>query len=63
MKDQGRITAKQLLPISRFVYGPLVFANGEANVQIGKLICSGKGNSFFYIPPETYKQHFSSQYL
>ena len=47
-KDQGRITAKSLLPISRFTYGPLIFANGQAKVQIGKLICSGKGNNFTY---------------
>ena len=42
-KDQGRITAKSMLPITRFSYGPLIFANGQADVQIGKLICSGKG--------------------
>ena len=30
-----------MLAINRFAYGPLIFVNGQANVQIGKLICYG----------------------
>ena len=37
-----------MLAINRFAYGPLIFVNGQANVQIGKLICYGT-KPFLYI--------------
>ena len=39
--DNGRITAKDLLPIKSFSYGPLVYDIERANVTIGRLSCSG----------------------
>ena len=39
--DSGRITAKDLLPIQSFSYGPLIYDLERANVTIGRLICSG----------------------
>ena len=39
--DQGTITAKHLLPITSFAYGPLVYEIERANFTIGRLKCSG----------------------
>ena len=44
--DSGRITAKGLLPIKSFHYGPLVYTSPRANVTIGRLTCSG---NFLYV--------------
>ena len=40
--DNGRITAKDLLPIESFHYGPLEFDLERANVTIGRLTCTGE---------------------
>ena len=39
--DVGRITAKELLPIASFHYGPLIFDLERANFTLGRLTCSG----------------------
>ena len=39
--DNGRITAKELLPIKSFSYGPLVYDLERANVTIGRISCTG----------------------
>ena len=39
--DKGRITAKELLPIKSFSYGPLVYDVERANVTIGRISCTG----------------------
>ena len=44
--DIGRITAKNLLPIKSFHYGPLEFDLERANVTIGRLTCSGTYSLF-----------------
>ena len=46
--DEGIITAKDILPISSVVYGPLVFNAEVANFTIGPLKCSGKVLSQIY---------------
>ena len=43
--DSGRITAKDLLPIQSFSYGPLIYDLERANVTIGRLTCSGMTKS------------------
>ena len=47
LNDTGLITNKNLLPITSFNYGPLKYDIEEANVQIGKLKCSGLADSLF----------------
>ena len=39
--DDGIITAKDLLPIKAFNYGPLIYDLERANVTVGRLKCSG----------------------
>ena len=39
--DDGRITAKDLLPIKSFHYGPLKYDVERANITVGRLTCSG----------------------
>ena len=39
--DSGRISAKHLLPIKSFHYGPLKFDVERANVTLGRLTCQG----------------------
>ncbi len=39
--DDGIITAKDLLPVTSFNYGPLEFDIEQANFTIGRLKCSG----------------------
>ena len=39
--DNGVITAKEILPITGFAYGPLDFDAEQANFTIGRLKCSG----------------------
>ena len=39
--DEGTISAKDILPITSFAYGPL---EGQANFSIGQLKCFGKVN-------------------
>ena len=45
--DEGTITAKDILPITSFAYGPLSFEIERANVTIGRLKCSGKSILIF----------------
>jgi hypothetical protein len=40
--DVGTITAKDILPITGFSYGPLTYDSEMANITIGHLKCSGK---------------------
>jgi hypothetical protein len=40
-EDQGVITAKDILPIQAFSYGPLTYDSEMANITIGRLKCSG----------------------
>ena len=58
--QKRKIKAKQMLPINRFAYGPLIFVNGQANVQIGKLICYGTKPTkpFLYIPMRSHLVFF-----
>ena len=39
--DVGRITAREILPITKMNYGPLEFDIERANFTIGRLQCSG----------------------
>ena len=39
--DLGRITAKHLLPVTSFHYGPLKYDLERANLTLGRLVCSG----------------------
>jgi hypothetical protein len=41
-EDQGIITAKEILPVMAFSYGPLNYEIEMANITIGRLKCSGK---------------------
>ena len=41
--DEGTISAKDILPITSFAYGPLI-NEGQANFSIGQLKCFGKVN-------------------
>ena len=40
-EDIGRITSKEILPITKFSYGPLQFDSERANITVGRLTCSG----------------------
>ena len=43
--DEGTISAKDILPITSFAYGPLINGmEGQANFSIGQLKCFGKVN-------------------
>jgi hypothetical protein len=44
-EDQGVITAKDVLPIKAFSYGPLTFDSEMANITIGRLKCSGTNST------------------
>jgi hypothetical protein len=49
--DIGTITAKDILPITGFSYGPLTYDSEMANITIGRLKCSGK--NLFDLPFST----------
>ena len=40
--DDGKITAKDLLPMTQVFYGPLLYDIENANFTIGRLRCTGK---------------------
>ena len=41
LSDEGKITNKDLLPITEFAYGPLEYDARQASIEIGNLRCSG----------------------
>ena len=46
MKDSGRITDLQKLPISSISYGPMPIEGQSANVTIGPLTCQPEENNY-----------------
>ncbi len=56
-EDKGNITAKDLLPITEVVYGPMPFGpvpvNGQAaNFTLGPVVCKGKCLNIQVVIPE-----------
>jgi hypothetical protein len=47
--DSGAITAKEILPITGFTYGPLKFDAEQANFTIGRLRCLGTRSKSQYV--------------
>ena len=41
LADEGKITDKNILPITEFAYGPLEYDARQASIEIGNLKCSG----------------------